>query len=190
MNLYFRLLRILLLHYICKKALHPITAASALTFRVWPFDLDINGHMNNARYLALMDLGRLDLILKSGMFKKTLDNKWIPVLGASTIRYRIPLFPFQKVKMTTEVKYWDEGWFYMEQRFIIQGGKKDGAVAAIALVKGGFFDKGDSKKLLESQKFIDAAGDSSRPKPELDEYLASWIKAESDLQNVTAQDKA
>lgn len=189
MNLYFRLLRILLLHYFCKKTLHPITAASELTFRVWPFDLDINGHMNNARYLALMDLGRLDLILKSGMFKKTLDNKWIPVLGASTIRYRIPLFPFQKVTMTTEVKYWDESWFYMEQRFIIQGGKKQGAVAAIALVKGGFFDKGDSKKLLESQKFIDAAGDDNRPKPELDDYLASWIKAESDLQNVTAQEK-
>jgi hypothetical protein len=95
----------------------------------------------------------------------------------------------QKVKLTTEVKYWDEGWFYMEQRFIIQGGKKDGAVAAIALVKGGFFDKGESKKLLESQKFIDAAGDNNRPKPELDKYLASWIKAESELQSVTATEQ-
>ena len=30
--------------------------------RVWPNDLDTNAHMNNGRYLTLMDLGRFDLM--------------------------------------------------------------------------------------------------------------------------------
>lgn len=190
MNLYFRLLILMLSHFFKKGSRKSLTEKGELNFKVWPFDLDVNGHMNNARYLALMDLGRMDLILQSGMLKTTIDKKWLPVLGASTVRYRIPLLPFQKFKLTTEVKYWDEGWFYMEQRFILDGGKKDGAVAAIALVKGSFFDGGDTKMLLPTQKFLDEAGDSDRTKPALDDYLESWIKAESDLQQVTAQKKA
>lgn len=186
MNLYFRLIWLILTHYFKKQPNKSLTEKGELHFKVWPFDLDINGHMNNARYLALMDLGRLDLILQSGMLKKTMDKKWLPVLGASTIRYRIPLLPFQKFKLTTEVKYWDEGWFYMEQRFILDGGKKDGAVAAISLVKGSFFDGGDTKRLLPTEKFLEAANDKDRQKPELEAYLETWIKAEADLQQVTA----
>jgi acyl-CoA thioesterase FadM len=187
MNLYFRLIALLLSHFFKKTPKKSLTEKGALSFTVWPFDLDVNRHMNNARYLALMDLGRMDLILQSGMFKAITEKKWLPVLGASTIRYRIPLLPFQKFTLTTDVKYWDDGWFYMEQRFIIKGGKKDGAVAAIALVKGSFFDGGDTKKLLPTARFLQEAGDSAREKPPLDEYLASWIKAEADLQKVTAE---
>src|SRR6185503_3961101 len=34
---------------------------SNLSLRVWPNDLDLNIHVNNGRYLTLMDLGRMDL---------------------------------------------------------------------------------------------------------------------------------
>ena len=74
----------------------------------------------------------------------------------------------------------------MEQRFIIQGGKKHGAVAAIALVKGSFFDGGDSKKLLPTARVFETAKDQQGTPPELDDYMKSWIKAEADLQKVTA----
>ena len=39
------------------------TDASTVHFLVWPNDLDMNRHMNNGRYLTLMDLGRFDLEL-------------------------------------------------------------------------------------------------------------------------------
>ena len=65
--------------------------------------------------------------------------------------------------------------------------KKNGAVAAIALVKGSFFDGGDTKKLLPAERFLQEAGDAKREKPTLDPYLKSWIKAEADLQQVTAE---
>ncbi len=32
---------------------------SVLRFRAWLWDLDLSLHMNNGRYLSLMDLGRL-----------------------------------------------------------------------------------------------------------------------------------
>ena len=38
----------------------------SLHMRVWPTDLDVLMHMNNGRYLSLMDLGRVDLLVRSG----------------------------------------------------------------------------------------------------------------------------
>lgn len=38
-----------------------------LSFRVGPTDIDYNLHLNNAKYLSFMDLGRFDLTFKSGL---------------------------------------------------------------------------------------------------------------------------
>ncbi|HBU98209.1 MAG TPA: thioesterase, partial [Thalassospira lucentensis] len=56
MNLIFRLIRVLILSLV-RSRLDPLDP-SVLHFRAWPFDLDINVHMTNSRYFALMDLGR------------------------------------------------------------------------------------------------------------------------------------
>ena len=57
---------------------------AATPFRVWPVDFDIYRHLNNGRYLSLMDVARLDLIIRMrlvpGMFRK----KWYPVVGAAS----------------------------------------------------------------------------------------------------------
>ena len=39
---------------------------SRLTFRCLPTDIDPNMHLNNARYMMLADMGRLDIFLRSG----------------------------------------------------------------------------------------------------------------------------
>jgi len=43
-----------------------------LTFRVLPTDLDVLGHMNNGVYLSIMDLGRMDLLQRSGVWSRLL----------------------------------------------------------------------------------------------------------------------
>ena len=95
MNLIFRLLKTILLYL-----LHPvrrgILAESVVRFRVWPNDLDTNLHMNNGRYLTLMDLGRLDLLLHNGAVPFVLRNKWYPVLAGTQIRFRRPLNLFRR----------------------------------------------------------------------------------------------
>ena len=48
---------------------------SYLTLRVCPGDLDTSLHMNNGRYWTLMDLGRTDLMLRSGFWRAVVRNR-------------------------------------------------------------------------------------------------------------------
>jgi acyl-CoA thioesterase FadM len=108
------------------------TNASAIRLRVWPNDIDINLHMNNGRYLSLMDLGRMDLIARIGVLRPAIRRGWLPVLGNVAIRFRRQLEPFESFTLRSRILCWDAKWFYMEQVFE----KRDGDVAATALVRG------------------------------------------------------
>ncbi len=104
---------------------------SVVTFRVWPNDLDLNGHMNNGRYLTLMDLGRVDLMGRIGVARTAITRRWRPVVGSATIRFRRSLRPFERYTLKSRVVCWDEKWFFIEQRF-----ERGGTVVAVGLVKG------------------------------------------------------
>ena len=65
MNLWFRLLYLLVVSWFRPRLGY--FDESVLRMRVWLSDIDVNIHMNNARYLAVMDLGRFDLFLRTGM---------------------------------------------------------------------------------------------------------------------------
>lgn len=68
MNLWLRLLWLLATARFQVRLAEP-TETVALGMRVWPGDLDISLHMNNGRYLTIMDLGRLRFCfaVRSGM---------------------------------------------------------------------------------------------------------------------------
>lgn len=183
MNLIFRLIGLCILYFVDQRKLD-VFGTSRCHFRVWPLDLDLNGHMNNGRYLSIMDLGRLDLMTRVGLTKTVLRERWMPVLSAATIRYRLPLNPFQKFTLETKISWWDEKWFYIEQRFIIQGGKKDGAVAAIAFIKGSFYSA-KQKQTIPSSEITTLLGLSDADTPAQPSYIASWQKAEDDMRDLT-----
>jgi acyl-CoA thioesterase FadM len=92
-----------------------------LSFRVMPADLDINRHMNNGRYLQLMDLGRFDYIIRAGVFPEIRRRRWMPLVGSETIRFRRSLPLFRTHQLHTRLVYWDDKWFFFEQRFTSQG---------------------------------------------------------------------
>jgi len=115
MNLLFRLF-LLVITAPFRRKLHPLSE-SILTMRVLPNDLDLNMHMNNGRYLPMMDLGRLDLLLRAGMLPAMLKLQWQPLVGAINIRYKMSLLPFAKYRLHTKIVAWDEKWIYLEQRF-------------------------------------------------------------------------
>lgn len=181
MNLIFRLFAICIGYIFNREKIEPL-GVSIINSRVWPLDLDANIHMNNGRYLSIMDLGRLDLMVRIGVVGQVIQNKWMPVLSAATIRYRLPLNPFQKFRLETKIVWWDDKWFYMEQQFVIIGGDKDGAVAAIAFVKGSLFDR-KTRKTVPSQSLIDLAGGVK--KPEKPNYINSWQQSENDMREIT-----
>lgn len=186
MNLWFRLLLICAGYIYDRRRLDPL-GVSRLDFRVWPFDLDLNIHMNNGRYLSIMDLGRMDLIVRFGIMKRVIKNKWSPILASAKIRYRKPLTPFQKFRLETRVTWWDEKWFYMEQRFITideQDPDNDGIVAAIAFVKGSFYDR-KAKRTVPSERLAEMLGIDSSDYPEKPDYITSWQAAEDDMRHLT-----
>lgn len=183
MNLWLRLLW-LILNAPFRPRLKLPADVSRLSMRVWPNDLDTNLHMNNGRYFTVMDLGRMDLIFRTGSWTVIRKRMWAPVLGAAKIRYRLPLDVFQKFMLETRVLCWDEQWFFFEQRFVIAEGEKAGVVAAIALLRGGFYD-GIAKRPVTSAEALDILGISGTS-PLEPPHITEWKRAEAALKDVTA----
>lgn len=146
---------------------------SVLHFRVWPNDLDFNFHMNNGRYLTLMDLGRMDLVARAGLLPLMRANKWYPVLGNCMIRFRRPLQPFEKFKLTTRIIGWDEKWVYLVQRF----DNAKGQPAALALVRGLF---GSPAGSVPPPQVMQALKDRT-PSPDLPEWVKNWGESDEAL---------
>lgn len=163
MNLIGRLLLVILrgMGY-QRAAFHPLGEAT-LRFHVLPHDLDINIHVNNARYLQWMDLGRFDFMNRVGIFRTAFKQKWMPVLGGVDIRYHRPLHFAQSVDLVTRLVAWDEKWFYMEQRFV-----REGKPIATAYAKALFRGPDQSVPSAEVIALIDPGLVSPPFPPELD----------------------
>jgi len=109
------------------------TDEGRVQLRCWPNDLDINMHMNNGRFLTIMDLGRLDLIMRTGLWPVMRARKWYPVVGTAKISFRRSINVFETFELTTQVIGWDEKWLYIEHRM-----EREGKVIAIGHIKGLF----------------------------------------------------
>ena len=101
---------------------------STLNLRVLPNDIDIT-KTSNDRFIALMDLGRMDLAFRAGLLKTMRKNKWVPLATFDTIRFRYPLKVFQKYQLRTRVVWWDDATFYFKQSF-----ERNGRVVATGYV--------------------------------------------------------
>jgi acyl-CoA thioesterase FadM len=146
---------------------------SVLPFRVWPHDLDLSAHMNNGRYLTLMDLGRTDVMLRSGLWREVWRNKWTPIASAITIQFRRELRTLQKFRLETRLVCWDATLVVMEQSFFMCGGARDGQIAARALFKGGLYDR-RRRAFVPVAELMQALGvcvESPVPTPEAEAFL-------------------
>lgn len=168
MNLWFRVLRVIVLALLRPRL--GLTEESRLNFRVWPTDLDINVHMNNARYLALMDLGRLDMIIRSGMAARVWADKLQPVIGAALVRYRRPLAPFKPITLRSRLLAWDDKWLFIEHRL-----ESGDVLACHAVVKGMLLGKDGGVAPAELARQLG----HDRPSPPVPDWVARWSEAEN-----------
>lgn len=112
----------------------PVIAAfetDVLELRVWPNEVDFNFHLNNARFLSVMDYGRVHLLARGGVVKAILREHWVPVVGAVWITYRRSLPLGARFRLSTRLVGWDSRWFYLEQTFTGEEG-----LVAVGWVKG------------------------------------------------------
>ena len=131
-----------------------------LRMHVWPNDIDFNLHLNNARYLNIMDYARTHLLARTGLLEHVIRARWKPMVGAVWITYRRSLPVFSRFWLSSRLVCWDERWFYIEQTFEGRQG-----LAAVGWVKGVLRD---SRGTVAPQVAIEkvAPGLVSPPMPE------------------------
>lgn len=149
---------------------------SVVPFRVWVNDLDTNLHMNNGRYLTIMDLGRLDLMIRAGLGAVILKRRWRPMVGSAVIRFRRGLAPFERYDLKTRIVGWDEKWFWIEQRF-----ERSGELIALGAVKGLFRNPAGNVPTAEVLAVLGVT-----EAPSIPEWILAWRRAEAGNAQATA----
>lgn len=163
-------------------------AVSRWRFTVWLTDLDINGHVNNGRFLELMDLGRFDYFWRSQLRGSLFALKSVPILGGVVIRYRLPLKLMQRVTIQTRLLGFEDKWMIVEQRFVFDEGEKKGVVAAIALTKNGFYER-KTGALLAPENVFSQYG-LPLPQADLPEAVHTWRAADLGLKDAALEPAA
>jgi acyl-CoA thioesterase FadM len=173
MNLWLRVLWLLIATPFRAKIEAPF-GISRLRFRCWPHDCDTNLHMNNGRYLTIADLGRTDLLLRMGLIGLVLKEGLQPMLSGAAVRYRRELKPFQRFMLESRIVCWRGTTFVMEHRFVTGEGD-DRQTAAIALVRGGLYDK-KNRKFVGAERlarYVGYEGDSPEVEPDVEAFLVA-----------------
>ena len=154
MNLIFRTL----LHMLRARRRPPLGVheLGTVRFRVLPTDLDVLGHMNNGVYFSIMDLGRMDLMIRSGVLPKMRAAGIYPVMASETMTFRKSLQPWQLFDVETRIVGYDEkGSVYGEQRFVV-----DGEIYARAITRARFLRK---TGVVTLQELSDVTGVDATP---------------------------
>lgn len=140
-------------------------------FIVWPPDLDVLLHVNNGVYLSMLDVARVDLMLRSGLALQLRRRGLYPVVAAQTIRFRRSLKLFQAFEVETTVIGWDEKAFILQHHFL-----RRGQLMAEAIVRSRFLKRQGGT--ASSQEVLDVIGHAG-PSPELPPWVDAWNRQNS-----------
>jgi acyl-CoA thioesterase FadM len=106
-----------------------LLATTSVHFRVWPNDLDFNVHVNNGRYLALADIGRIHWFVLTGVLGVARQHKAFPIIGDAIAKFRQDLKLFERFEIHTRLIGWDRKWGFLEHRFV----RKDRVIGVVAI---------------------------------------------------------
>ena len=145
------------------------TGLSRIRVTTLPTDLDILRHMNNGRYLSLFDLGRWDLLVRTGMAAAMKRHGWYGVVSAATITFRKSLDPWQRFDIESRLIGHDDRAIFLEHRAVV-----DGEVYARAIIRSRMLKR--TGGTLSHDELFAAIG---RPDglPEVDSWVHEWADA-------------
>lgn len=142
-------------------------------FRVWLNDLDVLLHMNNGRYFTILDLARVDLMMRSGLWRQLKTRGWYPVVTLETMRFHRSLELGNRYNVQTRVIGWDEKHIFIEQGFV-----RDDVQVALAVVRARFLKR--SGGTVTTAELLQLA-EITQPSPELPGWVAGWSAAEGGM---------
>lgn len=109
---------------------------SRLTLRCWPTDVDQYGHMNNARYTMVSDVGRIDVFMRSGVWGLIRKRRWGPMMDGSEIAFLREIRLWKRFDLFTSIDCWTERHFLIRHRLA----PEDGRTATLILAAVGMYD--------------------------------------------------
>ena len=130
----------------------PKSPLDAMSFPlcVMPWDCDMNFHINNGRYLSIMDVARMQLYLGAGIVGAMRKNRWIPVVTSSHLLYRRSINIFVKYDLSSQFVGRTDKFLIVEHRFKIKG-----ETAVLAYVALAFRDE---QGVVSSDRLVEGFG--------------------------------
>ncbi|MGI6877653.1 acyl-CoA thioesterase [Microbacterium sp. gxy059] len=136
-----------------------------------PTDLDLLRHMNNGRYLSLVDLGRWDLLIRTGLFHAMKERDWYAVVANETITFRRSLQLWQRFDVETRFVGYDDRALFLEHRVVV-----DGEVFARVIVRARMLRR--SGGTVPHDELFEALG-HPEGLPGVDGWVHDWAQASS-----------
>ena len=129
-----------------------------------PWDLDPWVELNNGRTLTLYDLGRIPLAARSGLLNVLKERRWGMTMAGACVRYRRRIRMFERIEMRSRALCWDDRFIYIEQSMW----KTNGDCAGHIVYRGAF---------VGHDGIVSPLGETA-DRPEIPEWVATWIAAE------------
>ncbi len=169
------IIRFIIAHYVQKiKPSKHILDWVIARYRVMPWDLDANLHMNNVKYLKYLERGRVEQMIHTPWLQKMWTNQAKALVANTEISYVKEMRLFQKFKVETRVSSWDEKYIYMEQIFTYKHTVFTAAVIRMAVVHAK-----TGKRLSPTEVFKNLFGEEqSPPVPQSAQHLNLLIQAQ------------
>ena len=142
---------------------------SSVPMKVLVTDIDFAMHLNNGMYFSLMDLGRFDLMIRSGFWATMRRKGWNPVVANETISFRKSLQLGQRYTIETKIIGFDDRATYIEQRMVA-----DGEIYASAVICTRLVSKSGP---VSNEEIFEAVGAVPPSDLELPEWINDWRAA-------------
>lgn len=117
MNLFLRLLLVLVDNWRRGGPREDLFATTRRRFSVWLTDQDAFGHMTNSRYFSMTDLAIMDFMARTGAMGRLRGRGWFPVIAYEDFAFiRMLRFP-QRFEIATRIVGWQDEHLCLTHEF-------------------------------------------------------------------------
>ena len=133
---------------------------SRLSFRCLPTDIDTNLHLNNARYMMLADMGRIDIFLRAGLIGLARKHRWAPMMGGLQAVYAREIRLWKRFEVVSTIETWQDTQVVGQHRFVLE----DGVTAALVMTTAGIYDL-RNRRFVPIDEIVSMLGPPVAPRP-------------------------
>jgi acyl-CoA thioester hydrolase len=93
--------------------MNEVDHSTEIYFEIKPYDIDASGHVNNAVYINWLEDLRFKLFRKYIRLNDLIKDEIFLVVSSTVIKYKAPLFLFDKPKGTIKIEKYLKGIWYL-----------------------------------------------------------------------------